>query len=78
MVTTRFTKLLHQQVTKHNITRGGFTNFIQRWARVWQWSPPVAPVVSWGRASGQKEFSAFCHLINKGEPSVVWVLLPMR
>jgi len=32
MATTRFTKPLHQQATKHNITRGWFTNFIKRWA----------------------------------------------
>jgi len=30
MVTTRYTKSMHQQATKHNIARGGFTNFIKR------------------------------------------------
>jgi len=30
MATTRFIKSLHQQATKHNNARGGFTNFIKR------------------------------------------------
>jgi len=28
-------------------------------------------------AFSQKKLSAFCRLINKGQPSVVWVSLPM-
>jgi len=67
MATTRFTKSLHQQATKHNITLGGFTNFIKRGLAV----EPSGPVVSWGRASRQKKLSAFCHLTNKGQPLVV-------
>jgi len=47
MATTRFTKSLHQQATKHNNARGGFTNLIKRGPvgehkpimGVWQWSP---------------------------------------
>jgi len=80
MATTRFTISLHQQVTKHNNARGGFANFIKRGpvgerkpiTGVWQWSPR-APVGSWDRACSQKELSAFCRLINKGQPLVVWV-----
>jgi len=66
MVTTRFAKSLHQQATKHNNAKGGFTNFIKRGpvgerkpiTGVWQWSPRH-PVGSWDRASSQKEFQSF-------------------
>jgi len=30
MATTKFTKSPHQQATKHNNARGGFTNFTKR------------------------------------------------
>jgi len=80
MATTRFTKSLHPQATKHNNAGGGFTNFIKRGPvgeckpimGVWHWSPR-APVGSWFRASSQKKLSAFCRLTNKGQPLVVWV-----
>jgi len=80
MATTRFTKSVHQQATKHNNARGEFTNFIKRGpvgerksiTGVLQQSPRT-PVGSWDRASSQKELSVFCRLINKGQPLIVWV-----
>jgi len=61
MATTRFTKSLHQQATKHNITRGGFTNFIKRGPAVWQWSLPA----SW--------FPGAERLVRKSfQPFVTW------
>jgi len=76
MATTRFTKSLHQQATKHN-ARSGFTNFLKRGSMgehkpitgVWQWSPQ-ALVGSWGR---NRKLSVFCCLINKGQLLAVWV-----
>jgi len=50
MATTRFTKSLHQQATEHNITRGGFMNFIKRWANasLQRGSGSGAPQLQWG------------------------------
>jgi len=73
MVTTRFTKSLHQQATIHNNARGGFTNFTKR-GPVGKCKPITGsgsgdPEPQWG--SGTERLVR--RLINKGQSLVVWV-----
>jgi len=68
MATTRFTKSLLQQATKHNIARGGFTNFIKN-ASLYRGSGSGAPGPQWGPGSERlvrKSFQPFVAWQTKG------------